>query len=677
MMMNDDERAIELECQRAVITAEWTMAERKKRQKNEEFVYPNQKEAALKCVEAFQSGITQVCLVAQPGTGKTGASLEIMHLLTTHNNDDDCILKENLWILSGMNDKEWAKQYFKNMIKSFRDHIHHRGNLMKNKNEISQIQGGLLITDECHIASGKQMTVSKMLREAGLTDMDTIVARKMKMLDISATPEAVSFDLHSPGWRDKSRIIKLEPGPIYKGFQHMIDEDRILDAPEILTMEIALQILSMFQTRYERTTKKYFPFRIRGVAAKGFVHAAITRLGWTFIEHDSTSTGDDKNGPKYYDASGEEISKVDHMMLTAPEQHTIIFVKEFWRASKRLVRKHVGGSFVSKPKTQNTTAASQDLVARFCDNYNYDGDQIDPNYRPIHYTDKDAIEEYLNWFNHDCNYEVADYTSNRIKSSNGMVHAKPSKVHTSNMRNLNSGGPVKKQYNSLRAPIVIPLPSEQKQHIVEFLEGRTHNKNEKNEMIRSLVHDYFQHSTDAVQKEFMDIILTTEFFQCSTPGTEKSYEKNILKTVEAFQKNKTLKVKDKTTESGNNRNWQCFVDNKEYRLCFLWEVKIMNVPVVVSLTEEQIEQIMTTVESKGLLCQVVEEQLPNSVCIPVINEHNALCKYNPENAADKIQITNIIQAHQTNTPFEINTSEEQTWVWFVDVPSKKLYIVWR
>jgi hypothetical protein len=434
--MNDD-RAIELECQRAVITAEWTMAERKKRQKNEEFVYPNQKEAALKCVEAFQSGITQVCLVAQPGTGKTGASLEIMHLLTTHINDDDCILKENLWILSGMNDKEWAKQYFKNMIKSFREHIHHRGNLMKNKNEISQIQGGLLITDECHIASGKQMTVSKMLREAGLTDMDTIVARKMKMLDISATPEAVSFDLHSPGWRDKSRIIKLEPGPIYKGFQHMLDENRILDAPEILSMEIALQILSMFQTRYEGTTKKYFPFRIRGIAAKGFIHGAITRLGWGFIEHDS-STSDDKNGPKYYDASGEEITKVDYMMLTAPERHTIIFVKEFWRASKRLVRKHVGGSFVSKPKTQNTTAASQDLVARFCDNYNYDGDQNDPNYRPIHYTDKKAIEEYLNWFNHDCNYEIADYTSNRIKSSNGMVTAKPSKVHASNMQNLDS-----------------------------------------------------------------------------------------------------------------------------------------------------------------------------------------------------------------------------------------------
>lgn len=434
--MNDD-RAIELECQRAVITAEWNMAERKKRQKNEEFVYPNQKEAALKCVEAFQNGVTQVCMVAQPGTGKTGASLEIMHLLTTHINDDDCILKENLWILSGMNDKEWAKQYFKNMIKSFRDHIHHRGNLMKNKNEISQIQGGLLITDECHIASGKQMTVSKMLREAGLTDYDTIVARKMKMLDISATPEAVSFDLRSPEWREKSRIIKLEPGPIYKGFQHMLDENRILDAPEILTTEIALQILSMFQTRYEGTTKKYFPFRIRGVNAKGFVHSAITRLGWSFIEHDS-STSDDKNGPKYYDASGEEISKIDHMMLTAPEQHTIIFVKEFWRASKRLVRKHVGGSFVSKPKTQNTTAASQDLVARFCDNYNYEGDQIDPRYRPIHYTDKKAIEEYLNWFNNDCNYETADYTSNRIKSSNGMVHAKPSKVHASNMQNLNS-----------------------------------------------------------------------------------------------------------------------------------------------------------------------------------------------------------------------------------------------
>ena len=103
----------------------------------------------------------------------------------------------------------------------------------------------------------------------------------------------------------------------------------------------------------------------------------------------------------------------------------------------------------------------------------------------------------------------------------------------------------------------------------------------------------------------------------------------------------------------------------------------MNVPVVVSLTEEQIEQLIAREESKGLLCQLLQEQLPNSACIPVINEHRALCKYNPENAVDKIQITDIIQAHQTNTQIEINTSEEHTWVWFVDVPAKNLYIVWR
>ena len=669
------ERKIELDCQRAVINAEWTAMELKRQQKNEKFVHENQQEAALRCVEAFKNGVIQVCLVAQPGAGKTGTALKVMHLLTTNPNDDDCVRTQDLLTLSGMSDKEWEKQFKKNAIPSFRSNIYHRGHIMKNKTEISQLRGGILFTDECHIASGKHMTVSQMLREAGLTDRLTIEAREMKMLDISATPDAVSFDLDSREWDGKSCIIILGTGPKYKGFQHMLDENRIIDSPEISTMEIAIQILYMFQDRYERTTKKYFPFRILGIEAKGHMHAAITRLGWTFIEHDSTSTGDDKNGPKYYDASGEEISKIDHIMLTAPQHHTVIFVKGMWRASKRLVPKHVGGSFVPKPKNRNTTAASQDLVARFCDNYDYAGDQIDPKYRPVHYTDIVAIKEYLNWFDSGCNYKNADYNSARIKSSNGMVIAKPSKAHTSNMQNLDSG-PVKKQYNPLRVPVVIPIPKDKKQHIVD-LEGRTHNKNEKNEIIRSLVRDHFKHSPDTIQTEFRNIIQTTEFFQCSTPHEVKSFEKNILKTVEASKKNNTLKVKDKTTKSGNDRNWQCFVDNQEDRLCFLWEVKIMNVPIVVSLTEEKTEQIMASIEHKDLICQLVQEQVPNSACISVINEHKALCKYNPDNVADNIQITSIIQAHQTNTPFEINTSEEQTWVWFVDVPPKKLYIVWR
>jgi hypothetical protein len=674
MNANNMSRKYKLECQRITIDAEWSMEVNIRKLNNEQFVYRNQQEAATECVKAFHEGITQVCLVAQPGTGKTGASLEVMRQVTTHPDDNICIPTNHLWILSGMNDKEWSNQYFKNMIKPFREHITHRGNLMKNKTEISQINNGLLITDECQIACGKNMTVSKMLRESGLTDLKTINTRKMKMLDISATPESVSFDLHSPEWRDKSRIVKLLPGPIYKGFQHMLDDGRIFDAPDISSSNDGpkvVALLTQFQNRYEGTTRKYFPFRVRGVA-KGHLHSAITELGWDFIEHDS-SIKDDVNPVKYYDDSGEEISKIDHMMMFAPIKHTVIFVKEYWRASKRLVRRHVGGSFVPIPKKRNTTAASQDLVARFCDNYEYSGDQVNPNYRPIHYTDKDAIKEYLNWFNNGCDYKMANYTSNRITSTNGNVRAKPSKVHISNMRNLDAN-PNRRQYCSLRVPIVVPLPELQRTYITESLKGMRNSKSAKNEIIRGIVDSYFTGRPQTPEMaEFIEVIHSSECFQISTPTTDGSYDKNIIKTVDAYENNKTLKVKDKTTELQSNRNWQCFVDNRMFRLCFLWEVRIMKVPVSIELLEENIAQIEMGADKDQIIRGLVQGRLSPDV-IQIIN--TTISQYQYVAGQHDEQIQRIIQSYESNQPFEITGSDdEHVWQWFIN--QTKIYIVWR
>lgn len=38
------------------------------------FIYPNQQDAADKCIAAYKNGAVAVCLIAQPGTGKTGTT---------------------------------------------------------------------------------------------------------------------------------------------------------------------------------------------------------------------------------------------------------------------------------------------------------------------------------------------------------------------------------------------------------------------------------------------------------------------------------------------------------------------------------------------------------------------------------------------------------------------------
>jgi hypothetical protein len=85
------------------------------------------------------------------------------------------------------------------------------------------------------------------------------------------------------------------------------------------------------------------------------------------------------------------------------------------------------------------TNTAQSLTGRFCDNFEYSGEQLDPSKRPIHFCDKMAIEGYVEWFNNGCDFTVSEYKSLRIKSTgNGKVISKETKVHHTLVTNLST-----------------------------------------------------------------------------------------------------------------------------------------------------------------------------------------------------------------------------------------------
>jgi len=548
MIISDFE--LRLNQQRETINREFAHKEEWARRSNKQIIYPNQREAAVKCVTAFCEGKTHVCLVAQPGTGKTGTALEVMRLLGTHPDNNHCVDIKDMYISCGMSDKDWEEQFKRNMLPCFVQNVIHRGNLLKNTDKIAELENGFLLTDECHIASGKNMTGSKMLKGAGLTDYATVKDRQMKMLDISATPETVSHDLQSEEWKDKSYIAKLLPGPTYKGFQSMTDDGRIIVAPILDSREKAFDLLNTWNERYAGTTKKYFPIRVSYKMDMENIYHAATMLGWKHTTHNSET----------------RISEIDEIMEHAPSHHTIIFVKGFWRASKRIVRKHVGGTYEMVPKKRNTTATAQSLAARFCDNYEYSGDELNIDLRPTHYTDLHAIEEYLNWFNNDCDYTLANYTSARIKSKGGEVDAKPSKMHPSNYRNLLSEGQVVSQRGKKRVPYIINIPAEEQDYILANFNGTTLSKEQKTEVVRRIV------APLTLPTEFKDIIAAIVGFQFSVPNTDSSYEKNITAYIKAYNNNEKKAIKDAPDEIKGTTCWQCFIDNRTHKLCVLWQV---------------------------------------------------------------------------------------------------------
>jgi hypothetical protein len=410
--------------QREKINLYWNQEIEKLAHKGKQIVYENQQEAANRVIQAYDEGVLAVCLIAQPGTVKTGTAQAIMYHYATHQDDEKFINTENMLVCSGMSDNDWENQFKNGILQPFKEQVYHRQNLIKQGPKLCNLKNGLIIPDECHIASSKNMTVARCMKNAGLLDIENLKARKIKTLDISATPEAVLHDYAK--WETLARVIKIQPGPTYKGFEVMLAENRILDAPFLETRDDIEKLLEIFEIRYEESpTKKYFPFRLLNEEKKALIRlVCVEYFGWAQpLEHDSEIRIDD----------------IDTVMKSPPpeQKHQIIFIKGFWRASKRLICDHVGGSYEQKPKKTDMTNTAQSLTGRFCDNYEYSGEQLDISKRPLHFCDKEAIEGYVEWFNNDCDFTASEYKSLRIKSNgNGKVKSKASKVHHTLVTNL-------------------------------------------------------------------------------------------------------------------------------------------------------------------------------------------------------------------------------------------------
>jgi hypothetical protein len=435
------------------------------------------------------------------------------------------------------------------MLPALSTNVRHRSILNKVKDDIASIRNGIILTDECHIAADKSMTVSRLLRNAGLTDINVVTARRVRLFDISATPESTAWDLES--WGSKAAVVRLMPGPSYKGFQTMLSENRILKAEPLSSLESVRKLFQFFEDRYNGRKKKFFPMRIRNEEWLGFIHTAIVEFGWEFLRHDSE----------------QRVEDIDAIMATEPAKHTIIFIKEFWRASKRLVRTHIGGSYESTPRTRNVSTASQGLIGRFCDNFKYEGDELNPELRPVHFGDKTSIEAYVEWFNNGCDYRKADYNSSKINSKNGHVKAKASKLHSTNFINLEA---VEVQNNNPNTYKRVPVVGQLTAEIVQKIKEMKHP--EKIKFIRNALRRTY--ATSASHAEFLAIISTSPCFQFSFPGvtTQRSYKIHIEDVVNAYKNNSKYGLMDCTEDNKKRSCWQVYIDEKENRLCVLWQV---------------------------------------------------------------------------------------------------------
>ena len=402
-MSEEETHQVELENQRETLEMQNRQRLRIMRLKRQGamIVYANQSEAANMIVQKFMEGKVWIVLVAPPGAGKTGVILEVLRLLGQHPLPEHQIHIKNMLVMTGMSDTDWSKTMKDGMLEALHSTVYHRAELKKVN--LDNMRNGIVVTDECHVAAQLDQTIDKKLKESGLKNIDTLRARNMRMLDVSATPEGVSSDLEK--WKDHTARVDLHPDEKYKGFAVMKSEGRLLNARDydFEDREQAMAFVKKFDDRYKKChTKKYFPMRVYSPTARANLIDACHEFGWEYEDHDS------KN----------RVEDIDAVMEKPPanNKHKMFFVKGFWRASKRLVKNHAGGSYESVTIRSDDTSKSQGLTARFCNTYDYEGEQLDPNLRPLHFDDVESIDRYLAWLDAGCDYKEAAYKAPRLRA---------------------------------------------------------------------------------------------------------------------------------------------------------------------------------------------------------------------------------------------------------------------
>lgn len=366
-----------------------------------QIVYPNQKHAADRAIKYLLMDHTPlVNLVAQPGVGKTGTFLEVAIQATTFPDPARRIDIEDLFIITGMSDTDWLKQTTDRMLPAFRPRVFHRNQLITEAQRYAgsgrNTRNILIIIDESHIAAKPGMTIHQFIATLAGSSTHTpihptdLTNAHISIMAVSATPGAI---LKAPmtGW-DKifHRVVAIKPADTYHGVQHMLKQKRLYKTG-ILQGEFLQKVCQIMTHGFAENRFHIFRQTTGCVDLYDlFTQLTSTTLaGWNVIKHDATS----------------RVQNMDRILQTQPEAHTIIIIKGFWRASKRLCQDWIGLTYDPPVTRVNVSAVIQGLVGRFCDNSQprwMDDYSIRP---PVHLVPPGAVQTYLRWilsgFKHD------------------------------------------------------------------------------------------------------------------------------------------------------------------------------------------------------------------------------------------------------------------------------------
>jgi len=351
---------------------------------NGTIIHENQEIIASKVVTEFKNKkIINIMVVSKTQSGKTGSMCATIkkYLEDTSN----LIPIENIYIITGLSSCEWKEQTKKRLPAGIR--VYHRCELPYTfVDEIKNNKNILIIMDEIQVAAKKGQTIYKTFKSAGLLDKATMYKNDVKILEYTATPDGTIYDLMK--WNDASAKILADVGEGYVSAHDLLQLGRVRQFKELCgynketgqTDKVVFKNIREIKDDIDNyKTPLYHIIRTRNGTDQTF-----TRANFEKIFNIEENIEKKYNFITYDGESG--IEDINQILMTQPENHTFIFIKEMLRCAKTLTKRFIGILYDRYNKNPDDSTIIQGLSGR---DTGYDNNGIS-----ICYTNIDSIVRY-------------------------------------------------------------------------------------------------------------------------------------------------------------------------------------------------------------------------------------------------------------------------------------------
>jgi hypothetical protein len=425
-------------------------------------IFYNQNQCGDKICKTFKDRSIVNCLVyGMTQTGKTGC----MTSLILHYVLGNLIPIDNIYIITGLSDKEWKKDTKNRMPDSINERVFHRANLPKTFfKDIIEKKNSLIIMDEIQIACNEYQTIHKTFEKCGFYNLDFLLDNDIKLVQFSATPDGNINDISD--WKYHSTKVKLLPGENYYGPKQAIQQERVKQFKDLTKLENVLELKTDI---YKYTNPRYHLIRVHSKrenkTGSNNQDIVIDYFHTVFREED-------------YDYNTNYLKKkkgdINDILEDKPTKHTFIFYCEILRCAKTQCKKYIGISYERFSNNINDSTIIQGSFGRIT-GYDDNGDSIC-------YTNIPSLENYNNLWDNDMEFKeviVWNTKTTIYDSSDNLTYSKGTFNSVKHIEQLKDGCSEKVKEDK-GDPIIKKFKGEEGQtEMIEWYKSHLKNKRPK------------------------------------------------------------------------------------------------------------------------------------------------------------------------------------------------------